>query len=70
MKEFLSLVKVQDLPWRLRFRYYIMSGDVQIKHNAPQEALRSYKSALQLQEGTPALRSCTLKKIKQLEDKK
>ena len=70
MKEFLSLVKVQDLPRRLRFRYYIMSGDVQIKHNAPQEALRSYKSALQLQEGTPALRSCTLKKIKQLEDKK
>jgi len=70
MKEFLSLVKEQKLPRKLRFRYYIMSGDVHIKHNAPQEALRSYKSALQLPEGSPAQRSYVLKNIKQLEDKK
>ena len=69
MKVFLDMVKPQELPLTLRFRYYIMSGDVHTKHNSPQAALQSYKSALQLPAGTPAMRSYAVKNIKRLEKK-
>ena len=65
MKVFLDMVKPQELPLTLRFRYYIMSGDVHAKLNAPQTALQSYKSALQLPAGTPAMRNYAVKNIKE-----
>ena len=69
MKVFLDMVKPQELPLTLRFRYCIMSGDVHAKLNAPKEALQSYKSALQLPAGTTAMRSYAVKNIKELEKK-
>ena len=69
MAHFFSLVKEEQLPQKLRFRYFLMQGDINYHKGRFTEAARFYKSALQLPEGSSAQRSHAVQMIKKLEKK-
>ena len=70
MEHFLSLVKEKELPQKLRFRYFLMRGDISCRKRRFKEAAIFYKSALRLPEGTPAQRQYAEKMIQEQEIKK
>ena len=70
MEQHFSLVKEKELPPKLRFRYFLMQGDIMYRKRRFSEAAVFYKSALQLPEGTPAQRSYATQMIQKTEKKK
>ena len=70
MEQHFSLVKEKELPQKLRFRYFLMRGDIMYRKRRFSEAAVFYKSALQLPEGTPAQRSYATQMIQKTEKKK
>lgn len=70
MEQHFSLVKEKELPQKLRFRYFLMQGDIMYRKRRFSEAAVYYKSALQLPEGTPAQRSYATQMIQKTEKKK
>ena len=70
MEHLFSLVKEKELPPKLRFRCFLLQGDIMYRKRRFSEAAVFYKSALQLPEGTPAQRSYATQMIQKTEKKK
>ena len=70
MEQHFSLVKEKELPPKLRFRCFLLQGDIMYRKRRFSEAAVFYKSALQLPEGTPAQRSYATQMIQKTEKKK
>ena len=70
MKKFLDLAKPESLPSPLRFRYFLMQGNIAESARSFEAAVKYYRSALRLAEGTPAQRRYMEDMIKKLEMKK
>ena len=70
MKKFLALVKEEELPPLFRFRFFMMQGECALKTCDRAGALKFYRSALRIPEGTPAQRQYAEKTVQQLEKQK